>query len=90
MHHPIQQAVEVHFKLMNIFPFSHDSGKISRLMMNFFVLRAGYLPVIIPNVERQHYYDALRVSGSDLHRLIEKCMERQLDQALSFFSEGGS
>ena len=59
-------------------------------MMNFFVLRAGYLPVIIPNVERQHYYDALRVGSSELHRLIEKCMERQLDQALRFFVEGGS
>ena len=87
-YHPIQQAAEVHFRLMNIFPFIADSGKIARLMMNYFILRAGYLPVIIPDVERQHYYDALRGSGNKLRRLIVKCMEQQLDQSLRFFTDG--
>lgn len=88
--HPIQQAAEVHFQLMAIFPFDSDSGKVARLLMNFFVLRAGYLPVMIPDVERQHYYEALRAGSSELHQLIVKSMERQLDQSLRFFQEGGS
>jgi len=85
--HPIQQAAEVHYRLMNIFPFDCDSGKVARLMMNFFVLRAGYMPVIVPDVERQRYYEALRGTASDLHRLIVECMEHQLDQSLRHFQE---
>ncbi len=83
--HPIQQAAEVHFRMMQVFPFDCDSGKVARLLMNFFALRAGYLPVMIPDVERQHYYDALRISSADLHRLIVECMVHQLDQSLKFF-----
>lgn len=85
--HPIQQAAEVHYRLMNIFPFDCDSGKVARLMMNFFVLRAGYMPVIVPDVERQRYYEALRGTAGDLHRLIVECMEHQLDQSLRHFQE---
>ena len=86
-HHPIQQAAEVHFRLMTIFPFDHDSGKVARLMMNFFILRAGYLPVIVPDVERQRYYESLRSSTNELHQLIVDCMEHQLDQSLKVFKE---
>ena len=82
--HPIRQAAEVHFRLMNIFPFVCDSGKVARLLMNFFILRANYLAVIVPDVERQRYYEALRASPADLHWLIVECMERQLDLSLKF------
>jgi Fic family protein len=59
-YHPIQQGVEAHFRLMSIFPFRYDSGKVSRLLMNFFLVRAGYFPVVIPDIERQRYYESLR------------------------------
>lgn len=85
--HPIQQAADVHFRLMNIFPFDTDSGKVARLLMNFFIIRAGYLPVIIPDVERQHYYESLRISPGDLHHLIVNSMVRQLDHSLYFFRD---
>jgi Fic family protein len=87
-HHPIRQAAEVHFRLMNIFPFDVDTGKVARLMMNLFVLRAGYLPVIIPDVDRQHYYEALRGDIDELHKLIVHSMVRQLDQSLLSMKEG--
>ena len=87
--HPFRQAAEVHFKLMHIFPFDEETGKVARLVMNFFVLRAGYLPVIIPAVERQRYYDSLRASPGVMHDLIVDCMERTIDLSLRFF-EGGA
>ena len=87
--HPVRQAAEIHFKLMNIFPFDEESGKVARLVMNYFILRNGYFPVIIPDIERQHYYDALRVSGQVLQRLMVECMERMLDLSLRFFDENG-
>ncbi len=82
--HPIQQAADVHFRFMATFPFDQETGKVARLLQNLFVLRAGYFPVIIPDVERQHYYEALRASPNELHTLTVHCMERQLERSLRF------
>jgi Fic family protein len=87
-YHPFRQAAEVHFRLMHIFPFDEETGKVARLIMNYCVLRSGYLPIIIPAVERQHYYDALRVGPNVVHDLIIGCMERTIDLSLRFFTEG--
>ena len=67
---------------MGIFPFDEDTGKVVRLVMNFFVMRAGYFPIIIPDIERQRYFDSLRISPHVLHDLMVECMKRQLDLSL--------
>jgi Fic family protein len=87
--HPIRQAAEVHYRMMNVFPFDDDTGKVARLLMNFFVIRNNYFPVIIPDIERQQYYDALRIGWDFIHALTVECLERQLDQSLRFFRAGG-
>lgn len=88
-YHPVRQAAEVHFRLMSIFPFDSETGKVARMVMNYMVLRSGYYPIIVPDVERQHYYDALRVGPHVLHNLIVECMERMLNLSLRFFISGG-
>ncbi|MBW1806597.1 MAG: Fic family protein [Deltaproteobacteria bacterium] len=87
--HPFRQAAEIHFRLMHIYPFDSETGKVARLAMNYFILQAGYLPVIIPSMERQHYYDALRVGPQVLHDLIVNCMEHTIALSLRLFEEGG-
>jgi hypothetical protein len=74
---------------MSIFPFDSETGKVARMVMNYMVLRSGYYPIIVPDVERQHYYDALRVGPHVLHNLIVECMERMLNLSLRFFISGG-
>lgn len=74
---------------MNIFPFDEETGKVARLIMNYFILRAGYLPVIIPDVERQRYYDSLKSSEQSVHDLIVECMEQMLEISIRFFDEKG-
>ncbi len=87
-YHPIRQASEIHYRLMKIFPFDEITGKVARLCMNFFAMRAGYPPIIIPSMERQHYYDALRVGSQDLHDLIVRCVEQTIEMSLRYFREG--
>lgn len=87
--HPISQASQAHCRLMNIFPFDEETGKVARLIMNYFILRAGYLPVIIPDVERQRYYDSLKSSEQSVHDLIVECMEQMLEISIRFFDEKG-
>jgi len=50
----------VHYDLVRVFPFPNDSGKVSRLLMNALLMRAGYPPAIIHSTERQRYYEALK------------------------------
>jgi len=59
---PVRLAARVHYDLLRIFPFPHDSGKVARLLMNLLLLRAGYPPAIIHSTERQKYYEALKGS----------------------------
>ena len=53
-------ASRVHYDLVRVFPFPNDSGKVSRLLMNALLMRAGYPPAIIHSTERQRYYEALK------------------------------
>jgi Fic family protein len=84
---PIRIASRVHYDLVRVFPFPNDSGKVSRLLMNALLMRAGYPPAIIHSTERQRYYEALKgqlpiilqmVSDSILNALLS--IEKRFDE----------
>ncbi|HET9931254.1 MAG TPA: Fic family protein [Polyangiaceae bacterium] len=60
MKNAVRVAARVHYDLLRSFPFQSDSGKVSRLLMNIILMRAGYPPAIIHSTERQKYYEALK------------------------------
>jgi Fic family protein len=57
--HAIERAARLHVDFVGIHPFVDGNGRTSRLLMNFELIRSGYLPVIIPVENRFNYYDAL-------------------------------
>lgn len=57
--HPVECAARLHVDFVGIHPFVDGNGRTSRLLMNFELMRQGYLPVIIPVEQRLAYYDAL-------------------------------
>lgn len=57
--HPVERAARLHVDFVGIHPFVDGNGRTSRLLMNFELLRWGYLPVIIPVEKRLDYYEAL-------------------------------
>ncbi|AXF57121.1 Fic family protein [Salicibibacter kimchii] len=61
--HPIEIAAILHSKFVNIHPFLDGNGRTGRLLMNFELMRAAYLPVIIQVDERQKYYEVLDHAG---------------------------
>ncbi len=69
---PLRIAVRAHFDLLRVFPFSNDSGKVARLLMNVLLMRSGYPPAIIHAAERQRYYETLKGA---LPTLINMCQE---------------
>lgn len=57
--HPVECAARLHVDFVGIHPFVDGNGRTSRLLMNFELMRRGYLPVIIPVQTRFQYYEAL-------------------------------
>lgn len=58
--HPFELAALVHLKFVKIHPFSDGNGRISRLLMNFVLLRDGYPLLNIFDAEKMLYYLVLR------------------------------
>lgn len=83
-------ASKLHFKIMQIFPYTKHTGKLARLAMNLVLLRAGYPPAILHSTERQRYYEALRGPSLTLHNLMLDSLENSIDSAVKLFSEAHS
>lgn len=60
--HPIILAGIFHNQFVYIHPFSDGNGRVSRLLLNFILLKHSFFPVIIYNDEKNRYYSALRQS----------------------------
>jgi hypothetical protein len=71
-------AARAHYDLLRVFPFAHDSGKVSRLLMNMLLMRAGYEPAIIHSTERQRYYEALKGSAAIILHMVQEAEENGL------------
>lgn len=74
----VRIAARAHYDLLRIFPFTHDSGKVARLLMNLLLLRSGYPPAIIHSTERQRYYDALKGSSTVMNQIVQEAIENNL------------
>ncbi len=75
---PIRVAARAHYDLLRIFPFTHDSGKVARLLMNLLLLRSGYPPAIVHSTERQRYYDALKGASAAMNQIVQEAIENNL------------
>lgn len=86
--HPVKQATHSHHRFMELFPFSDLSGKVGRMMMNLILLRAGYMPVIVHSMERQKYYEGLRLPATQFGHVIMDAMDNSLDNVFKAFIPG--
>jgi Fic family protein len=72
--HPVELAARFHHKFVAIHPFQDGNGRVSRLIMNFILMKAGYPTAIIRQEERIDYYEALeeadRGNDDDFVQLI--------------------
>jgi len=86
--HPVHQAATVQYMFMQAFPFTDNSGKVARLLSHLVLIRSGYLPAIIHAIDRQRYYEALRLPVPNLRQLLLEAMENSLENAFKFFRQG--
>jgi Fic family protein len=85
--HPITRATKAHFRLLNTYPWTKNSGKVARLLMNFILIRHGYLPAVIHSIERQRYYEVLRFENEGLLNLVVESLENSIETTAKFLDE---
>ncbi len=73
--HPIELAAEVHREVIRIFPWPDISGRVARLAMNAILVHEDYWPAIIHTIDRQSYYDVLRLDQDQLLNLVVDGLE---------------
>ncbi|QLH07120.1 Fic family protein [Nitrosopumilus ureiphilus] len=56
---PVILSALAHFRFGNIHPFGDGNGRISRLIMNYVLIKHNYPPLNIKFSDRTSYYDAL-------------------------------
>jgi Fic family protein len=79
--HPIEMAARLHTDFVKIHPFIDGNGRTARLLMNFELMRSGYLPVVIKAKDRLAYYEALDTAHTtdDYSLFIEMTAEAEIE-----------
>jgi len=68
--HPVEFAAEAHYRLVKIHPFADGNGRLSRLLMNIILMRAGYPPTLIRVEDRRRYFQALNYDAQFLQYIM--------------------
>lgn len=70
---PIEAAAWIHAEFVRIHPFIDGNGRTARLIMNYSLMRDGFLPVNILTDYRLRYYECLDKYASE--RILEPFAE---------------
>jgi len=60
--HEVEKTALILIKLIDIWPFEEGNGRTLRLFANFFLLKSGYPPAIIPSDKAPQYAAAIQNS----------------------------
>jgi Fic family protein len=69
--HPVVIAALFHHRFVAIHPFADGNGRMARILMNLILMQQRHLPVIVPQKDRNDYYDALaKADANDFEPFI--------------------
>jgi len=87
---PIETAAIIHQKFVDIHPFVDGNGRVARLLLNLYLLRNGYPPVVLLRAERKKYIRTvmegqLKKDCTPFANFVAKAVERSFDIYLDAF-----
>jgi Fic family protein len=78
--HPLTIAAGFHQQFLNkIHPFSDGNGRIGRLFTNLILLKEGYPPMFIKDVDRGEYLKRFEQSDTDLVPMLDFLADRLIE-----------
>ena len=81
--HAVERAAIAHHRFEAIHPFADGNGRTGRLLMNLLLMREGYPPAIIKQVDRKQYYRALTLADEGDASAVVNLIARAVDASLS-------
>lgn len=91
---PIELAAWTHAEFVKIHPFTDGNGRTSRLIMNYQLMKNGYLPISIDKKDRLSYYEALEEYAvnnnlTPFADMIASLEEQQLQRCIDMTGNSG-
>ena len=86
--HPLVAAADFHIRFEAIHPFIDGNGRTGRLLSNFILMLAGYLPISIKYENRRAYYEAFTAyhAKGDISPMLEIFAERERQQLTEYLN----
>ena len=77
-YHPFLVAAWLHHAFSQIHPFQDGNGRVARALLNWHLVRAGYLSVVVSRDDRSEYIDVLEAAdGGNLDAFIDFLVQQQ-------------
>ena len=78
--HPLTIATHFHQQFLNVIhPFSDGNGRIGRIFTNLILLKNGYPPVFIKEVNKDEYLKRFELSDNDINPMLDFMADRLIE-----------
>lgn len=89
----IKRIGKLHLVFEYIHPFCDGNGRIGRLIMNYLLIREGYVPINIKFIDRKDYYQAFNEFNWDgkttiMEGIVGKALTNSYYKRLAYLEEG--
>lgn len=81
----LEKAAYAHLQIAKIHPFLDGNGRLARLILNFMLIKSGYLPISIPAKKKLEYFDLLEEfkvnkTQKPFDEYLEKLLNKEYDR----------
>lgn len=83
--HPVEFSALVHHKLAHIHPFWDGNGRTARLVMNIFIMEAGYPLAVILKNDRKRYYRVLSQADKGNYKPLCEFVAQAVIRSLNIY-----
>ncbi|MFH1030437.1 MAG: Fic family protein [bacterium] len=81
----VELSALLHHKIVHIHPFFDGNGRTARLIMNLFLMQAGYPIAVIMKTDRKKYYDVLDKADKSKYEPLVKFIAQSIERSLDIY-----